>query len=41
MSQIKIGDYLFSRLRELGVKTVFGVPGGKIGAVTIHACNLN
>lgn len=29
MPQIKIGDYLFQRLHQLGVRTVFGVPGGK------------
>lgn len=28
-SEIKVGDYLFLRLKELGVKTVFGVPGGQ------------
>ncbi|KAL2063135.1 hypothetical protein VTL71DRAFT_6207 [Oculimacula yallundae] len=27
MSEIKIGDYLFRRLRELGIVSVFGVPG--------------
>ncbi|KAK5119006.1 hypothetical protein LTR62_000217 [Meristemomyces frigidus] len=26
-SQLKIGDYLFHRLSQLGIKTVFGVPG--------------
>ena len=29
MDQISIGMYLFNRMRQLGVKTVFGVPGGK------------
>ena len=29
MSQIKVGEYLFLRLKELGVKTCFGVPGGE------------
>jgi TPP-dependent 2-oxoacid decarboxylase len=29
MPEIKVGEYLFRRLRELGVKTIFGVPGGK------------
>ncbi|KAF5558715.1 pyruvate decarboxylase [Fusarium phyllophilum] len=27
MPQIKIGDYLFRRLHELGIRSVFGVPG--------------
>lgn len=27
---IKIGNYLFTRLRQLGINTVFGVPGGKV-----------
>ncbi|KAL9562328.1 hypothetical protein ACKAV7_013411 [Fusarium commune] len=27
MSQIKVGDYLFRRLHELGIRSVFGVPG--------------
>ncbi|KAF2654182.1 pyruvate decarboxylase [Lophiostoma macrostomum CBS 122681] len=27
MAPIKIGDYLFKRLRELGIRSVFGVPG--------------
>ncbi|KAM3070505.1 Pyruvate decarboxylase 1 [Clarireedia jacksonii] len=27
MIQVKIGDYLFKRLRELGIESVFGVPG--------------
>ena len=34
MSQIKVGEYLFLRLKELGVKTVFGVPGGEYRAGT-------
>ena len=29
MPDIKVGSYLFARLRELGVETIFGVPGGK------------
>lgn len=29
MSEIKIGEYLFRRLNQLGVKTCFGVPGGE------------
>jgi TPP-dependent 2-oxoacid decarboxylase len=35
MSQIKVGEYLFLRLKELGVKTVFGVPGGEYFGVPI------
>ncbi|KAH7188107.1 thiamine diphosphate-binding protein [Fusarium flagelliforme] len=27
MPQIKVGDYLFRRLQELGIRSVFGVPG--------------
>ncbi|KAF5640059.1 pyruvate decarboxylase [Fusarium tjaetaba] len=27
MPQIKVGDYLFRRLHELGIRSVFGVPG--------------
>ncbi|RGP59216.1 putative pdc1-pyruvate decarboxylase, isozyme 1 [Fusarium sporotrichioides] len=27
MPQIKVGDYIFRRLRELGIESVFGVPG--------------
>ncbi|KAF1977956.1 pyruvate decarboxylase [Bimuria novae-zelandiae CBS 107.79] len=27
MPQIKVGDYLFKRLHELGISSVFGVPG--------------
>jgi TPP-dependent 2-oxoacid decarboxylase len=28
MANIKVGDYLFKRLHELGIRSVFGVPGG-------------
>jgi len=28
MAEITVGRYLFERLRQLGVKTIFGVPGG-------------
>ena len=28
MAEITIGEYLFLRLKELGVGTIFGVPGG-------------
>ncbi|KAJ4004002.1 Pyruvate decarboxylase 1 [Fusarium irregulare] len=27
MAQIKVGDYLFRRLHELGIRSIFGVPG--------------
>jgi TPP-dependent 2-oxoacid decarboxylase len=30
MAEIKIGEYIFKRLRELGIETVFGVPGGTL-----------
>jgi len=26
---IKVGNYLFIRLKQLGISTVFGVPGGE------------
>jgi hypothetical protein len=29
MSEILVGQYLFERIKQLGVKSVFGVPGGK------------
>jgi hypothetical protein len=29
MSEILVGKYLFERLKQLGVKSVFGVPGGE------------
>lgn len=28
MSEISVGQYLFSRIKGLGIKSVFGVPGG-------------
>lgn len=28
MAEVNIGDYLFRRIAELGVRSVFGVPGG-------------
>ena len=28
MAEIKVGDYLFQRLAQLSIKTVWGVPGG-------------
>lgn len=31
MAEITVGRYLFERLRQLGVKTIFGVPGGVWG----------
>lgn len=36
MPDIKIGDYLFRRLAELGIKTCWGVPGGQ-SRVSPHA----
>jgi thiamine pyrophosphate-dependent acetolactate synthase large subunit-like protein len=38
MTQIKIGDYLFKRLRELGIESVFGVPGGK-SLTSLRSCH--
>jgi len=32
MTQIKVGDYLFKRLHELGIRSVFGVPGGRLSS---------
>lgn len=29
MSEILVGQYIFRRLKQLGVQTVFGVPGGE------------
>jgi TPP-dependent 2-oxoacid decarboxylase len=29
MAEITVGSYLFTRLKQLGLQTVFGVPGGK------------
>ena len=28
MADINIGSYIFERVKQLGVKSVFGVPGG-------------
>jgi hypothetical protein len=28
MSEILVGEYLFRRLKEIGIDTIFGVPGG-------------
>ena len=28
MAEVNVGDYLFRRIAELGVRSVFGVPGG-------------
>ena len=30
MGQIKIADYLFRRLKQLGIESIFGVPGGEL-----------
>jgi len=29
MPEIVIGEYLFRRLKQIGIDTIFGVPGGK------------
>lgn len=29
MDEVLVGTYLFQRLKQLGVDSVFGVPGGK------------
>lgn len=28
MAEIRIGEYLFRRLKQMGIETAFGVPGG-------------
>lgn len=33
MAEIAIGQYIFTRLAQLGVKSVFGVPGGTISVL--------
>ena len=35
MAEIVVGTYLFRRLREFGIETLFGVPGGKHDASTV------
>ena len=43
MPEIKVGDYLFKRLRELGIGSVFGVPGGTyilLSVINLIACVL-
>lgn len=43
MPGIKVGDYLFKRLRELGIGSVFGVPGGTyilLSVINLIACVL-
>jgi hypothetical protein len=29
MAEIPVGEYLFRRLKQMGIETAFGVPGGK------------
>lgn len=29
MAEIPIGEYLFRRLKQMGIETAFGVPGGR------------
>lgn len=41
MPQIKIGDYLFQRIRQLGVKSIFGVPGGRMVAFNFVSTIIN
>lgn len=33
MSEILVGEYLFRRLKQIGVQTVFGVPGGEFSII--------
>lgn len=35
MSDILVGLYLFERLKQLGVKSVFGVPGGMLSTKSL------
>lgn len=36
MAEIPIGEYLFRRLKQIGIETAFGVPGGKIPLPFYH-----
>lgn len=29
MAEIPVGEYLFRRLKQIGIETAFGVPGGR------------
>lgn len=29
MAEIPVGEYLFRRLKQMGIETAFGVPGGR------------
>lgn len=36
MAEIPLGEYLFRRLKQLGIETAFGVPGGKLPLRFFH-----
>jgi TPP-dependent 2-oxoacid decarboxylase len=38
MTSIKIGDYILRRLKEVGVDTVFGVPGDYNMVSLLYPC---
>lgn len=39
-SEILVGSYLLERLRQLGLKTIFGVPGGTCLTFDLHVIQL-
>lgn len=36
MAEIPIGEYLFRRLKQMGIETAFGVPGGRNPLLFFH-----
>lgn len=36
MAEIPLGEYLFRRLKQLGIETAFGVPGGRLPLHSFH-----
>ena len=37
MPEILVGEYLFRRLKQIGIDTIFGVPGGKCWIIQMTA----
>lgn len=37
MAEIRIGEYLFRRLKQMGIETAFGVPGGNATSTNFRA----
>lgn len=37
MADIRIGEYLFRRLKQMGIETAFGVPGGNASSTNSHS----